>query len=136
LRFSPDEGEAMTRGVFGLVLAGVFLTGGILRAQQVEEEVQESRPHLQVLGHPYEIASFYRGDAHTSLSEALASRYPISSFYQAHQASPYGYSQFWTSGTQPYGHYARSLSRNGDLFLFAPFLAPVGTLTRALWEPR
>jgi hypothetical protein len=127
-----------TRMAVGALL-GMLVSIGPLWAQEASgDEVQRERPHLQVLQDPHQIALYYRAGSNApSLSESLASRYPISSFYHAQTVpSPYGYSQFWTSGYAPQRRYARVLSRNGDLFLFAPFLAPMGSLSRAFWEAR
>jgi hypothetical protein len=116
-------------------LAGLLLAAGGLRAQEAPE-VERVRPHLQVLQDPHDISLYYRaGGAGPSLSETLASRYPIASFYRLQRTpSPFGYSRFWTTGYEPRRSYA--VGRNGDLFLFAPFLAPMGPLAGAFWEPR
>jgi hypothetical protein len=112
----------------------------------------DTRPHIQVLQHPYDIASFYRS------SDGLvygpygggSEHYPIAGFYrQGGGSGRYGYSKFWTHGysahvwgpggnAQPRGHrgggmglgFGRHIGENGDLFLFAPaILGPVGPLT-------
>ena len=79
---------------------------------------------------PYSIAGFYR-------AEGGSGRYPIAGVYRAGGRGAYG--GFWNSG---YGSsrrgrgrvlvgYRRSIGENGDLFLIAPFLAPVGPLSEA-----
>jgi hypothetical protein len=75
----------------------------------------------------YPIAGFYRGEGD--------GRYPIAGFYRGRQSS-YGYAPFWNHG---YGYrrsgaiagYRRRIGENGDLFLLAPFLAPLGPLNGA-----
>lgn len=78
---------------------------------------------------PYAIAGYYRAQGGGS--------YPIAGFYRQGGRGAYG--GFWNSG---YGSsrrgrgralvgYRRSIGENGDLFLIAPFLAPVGPLSEA-----
>jgi hypothetical protein len=78
---------------------------------------------------PYAIAGYYRSEGGGS--------YPIAGFYRQGGRGAYG--GFWNSG---YGSsrrgrgralvgYRRSIGENGDLFLIAPFLAPVGPLSEA-----
>ena len=106
-----------------------------------QDEVQAPRRSIRVLNHPYEIASFYRSNQGSGIFGGDASdRYPIAGFYRQRAASPYGYSQFWSTGygaRHPGGislAYRQSIGRNGDLYLFAPaFLAPVGPLTGAFF---
>ena len=79
---------------------------------------------------PYSIAGFYR-------AEGGSGPYPIAGYYRQGGRGAYG--GFWNSG---YGAsrrgrgrvlvgYRRSIGENGDLFLIAPFLAPVGPLSEA-----
>jgi hypothetical protein len=79
---------------------------------------------------PYSIAGYYRADGG-------GGSYPIAGFYRQGGRGAYG--GFWNSG---YGSsrrgrgralvgYRRSIGENGDLFLIAPFLAPVGPLSEA-----
>jgi hypothetical protein len=120
-----------------------------------DEETLASRPHLQVLEHPYDISSFYRSsqqdgrgvDFGYRADSQAASRYPIAGFYRSGASG--AYSQFWTTGYgYGYGNASattrgrgligarrpRPLGLNGDLYLFAPFLAPVGPLTGVFFE--
>ncbi|HWX24961.1 MAG TPA: hypothetical protein VN083_07970 [Vicinamibacteria bacterium] len=125
------------------VLAIALMAGGVhAQDAQDDDRANTPRPHIQVLQDPHEIASFYRssqqgyGSSAGGIGDALASRYPIASFYRAHSPSPFGYSRFWTSGYGRRG-FARTIGRNGDLFLFAPtFLAPMGPLAGAFFEAR
>ena len=85
---------------------------------------------------PYDIASFYRSHQgeYFGLPAAGAERYPIASFYRQGGGHGYGYSRFWTLGYSSPGRpgmfgYRRRIGDNGDLYLFAPFLAPVGPLS-------
>jgi hypothetical protein len=127
----------------------VLWGAGAAFAQDVDHEGDAPRPEdrrpIRVLQNPYDIASFYRssqgGEGYGSFTEDAASgRYPIASYYRGHDASPYGYSRFWTNGYSygrplrstavPYGRYAHRIGQNGDLLLMAPtFLAPMGPLT-------
>ena len=78
---------------------------------------------------PYSIAGYYRQGGGQG-------RYPIASFYR--QGGGRGaYGSFWNSGyggrsrARVFVGYRRSIGDNGDLFLVAPFLAPVGSLSGA-----
>jgi hypothetical protein len=134
---------------------GLALLGGVVRAQEAEDEDIRREPvrKIKVLENPYDIASFYRssqgeysfgydqGQADSRYPIAGAyrgeadGRYPIAGFYRSRQSS-YGYAPFWNHG---YGYrrggavagYRRRIGENGDLFLFAPFLAPLGPLNGA-----
>ena len=120
---------------------GVALLGGVARAQEAEDEEIRREPvrKIKVLENPYDIASFYRssqGESYFGYEQGQAdSRYPIAGFYRSRQSS-YGYAPFWNHG---YGYrrggtsvgYRRRIGENGDLFLFAPFLAPLGPLNGA-----
>ena len=137
-------------------ILGLTALGGVARASQGAEEGQEPEQRepvqkIKVLENPYDLASFYRSsqdqsdmywrpapyDPYGYFSEAGNSRYPIASYYRSGLSpNPGGYSQFWTSGySSGYRRsnvvvpYERSIGQNGDLFLMAPFLAPVGPLT-------
>ena len=123
------------------------LAGGAY-AQETEEEPARKEPlhRIKVLENPYDIASFYRssqGGGYFGMMPAdpLSNQYPIANYYRNHQGNAgagygYGYGQaqqFWRSG---YGlrrggsiGFRRSIGENGDLFLLAPFLAPLGPLS-------
>jgi len=124
-----------------LAVLGLALLGGVARAQEAEDEEVRREPvrKIKVLENPYDIASFYRssqGEYYFGYDQGQAnSRYPIAGFYRARQSS-YGYAPFWNHG---YGYrrggavvgYRRRIGENGDLFLLAPFLAPLGPLNGA-----
>jgi len=112
-------------------------------AEQADDEDSsraQARPHLQVLQHPYEIASFYRSSQSSGFdlgydAPETGGKYPIAGFYRAGARG--AYSAFWTTGYGTRGMRGRGflgrprvrpMGLNGDLFLFAPFLAPVGPL--------
>jgi hypothetical protein len=135
-----------------LALLAVAALAGAARAQEVEEDEPRPEPvrRIKVLEHPYDIASFYRSSQgeYFGLSQSqgsLESRYPIASFYRSRQSgmNGYGYAPFWNHG---YGYqrrgvgavgglgYRRRIGENGDLFLFVPFLAPVGPLNGAFFN--
>jgi hypothetical protein len=128
--------ESKMKRIVGQTLVALALAAGTGFAQEITDETVTvvRRPHIQVLQDPHDIASFYRQGAGGQVSEALASQYPIASYYHSRQgqgasvANPYGYSRFWTSE----GSRARNFGRNGELFLFAPFLAPMGPLAGGL----
>jgi hypothetical protein len=133
---------------------GLALAAGVARAQepaqpepapqdqqdQNEETQTAPRRTIRVLENPYDIASFYRshqGDYFGYQGPGAAERYPIAGFYRQNGGRPYGYSRFWSNG---YGYsgrgrtglvigYRHRIGDNGDLYLFAPFLAPVGPLS-------
>ncbi len=111
-----------------------------------EAVVHDTRPQIRVLEHPYDLASFYRADGRRpGFYERAGARYPIAGYYRG-AVNPRGYSRFWTSG---YGPRTRTLAvvpytgyeavpsldywsrigENGDLFLMAPILAPIGPLS-------
>ena len=134
---------------------GLALLGGVARAQEAEDEEIRREPvrKIKVLENPYDISSFYRssqGEPYFGYDPGQddgrypiagfyrgegSSRYPIAGFYRSRQSS-YGYAPFWNHG---YGYrrsgavvgYRRRIGENGDLFLFAPFLAPLGPLNGA-----
>jgi hypothetical protein len=126
-----------------------------------EAEAEDStpaaeRPQIRVLRDPYDIASFYRSAGrpyfvyglppYTSYSsegfhEQQRGRYPISSYYR--QGGGGHYSAFWQSGYRArplvrpglYGPaFRETIGENGDLYLFAPFLAPMGAIAGAYYR--
>ena len=153
----------MRRKLVLAAILGLTALGGVARASQGAEDGQEPEPRepvqkIKVLENPYDLASFYRSnqdagymywgpapyDPYGYFGEAGNSRYPIASYYRSGLSpNPGGYSQFWTSGySSGYRRanvvvpYERSIGQNGDLFLMAPFLAPVGPLTGVFFEGR
>lgn len=134
---------------------GLTLVGGVARAQEAEDEEIRREPvrKIKVLENPYDISSFYRssqGESYFGYEQGQGDsrypiagfyrgeadgRYPIAGFYRSRQSS-YGYAPFWSHG---YGYrrggavagYRRRIGENGDLFLLAPFLAPLGPLNGA-----
>lgn len=139
----------------GLSIALMSL-GATAQEPDEDEAAPQQRRHIQVLQHPYEIASFYRssqssGDAgyfgYQSPYEFQQGegRYPIAGYYRSGGASnPRGYGRFWNSGARhhrqtiwisPAGHRRRSFGHRGELFLFAPtFLAPVVPMNHRTFE--
>jgi len=128
-----------------MLLAGLVLGLAAVsaRAQEPAED-QEARPEpvrkIRVLENPYDIASFYRshqseGDYFGLQAVGTGERYPIAGFYRQNGGRGYGYSQFWTSGYSGRSRrgltlgYRRRIGDNGDIYLLAPFLAPVGPLS-------
>ena len=134
---------------------GLALLGGVARAQEAEDEEVRREPvrKIKVLQNPSDIASFYRssqgeysfayepGEANGRYPIAGFyrgegdSRYPIAGFYRSRQSS-YGYAPFWNHGyayrrSGAVAGYRRRIGENGDLFLLAPFLAPLGPLNGA-----
>jgi len=113
-------------------------TGSAQDATEPSDEVATAtpRPHLQVLEHPYDLASFYRAGSHGFGPPArlgpIEGPYGLAAYYRGDQ-SPFGYSRFWTLGeaVHPEGvlGYRRPPGHNGEVFLLAPtLLAPFGTL--------
>lgn len=114
--------------------------------EDAEPVVHDTRPQIQVLEHPYDLASFYRADGQRpGFYERAEGRYPIASYYRG-AVSARGYSRFWTSGyapqprviglvpyasheAMPSRDYWNRIGENGDLFLMAPILAPIGPLS-------
>jgi len=124
------------------------LAAASARAQEPAEH-EDARPEpkrqIRVLENPYDIASFYRshqGDYFGYQAPGMSERYPIAGFYRQGGGRGYGYSRFWTSGYSGRGRaglvlgYRRRIGDNGDLYLFAPFLAPVGPLSGAFLGER
>lgn len=109
-------------------------------------EPEDTRPQIRVLEHPYDLASFYRaGGPRFGLYERASARYPLASYYRG-AINPRGYSRFWTRGYAPRHRvsavvpytgydslpsldYWSRIGENGDLFLMAPILAPIGPLS-------
>jgi hypothetical protein len=131
----------------GLVLSLAAVTA---RAQEPAED-EEARPEpvrkIRVLENPYDIASFYRshqgeGDYFGLQAPGTSERYPIAGFYRQNGGRGYGYSQFWTSGYSGRSRggmmlgYRRRIGDNGDIYLLAPFLAPIGPLSGAFLGDR
>jgi len=131
--------KAMTTAAFLAGLALSLAAAATARAQQPagdEPAAQEPVRKIRVLENPYDLASFYRSHQgeYFGLPAAGAERYPIASFYRQGGGHGYGYSRFWTLGYSSSGRpgmfgYRRRIGDNGDLYLFAPFLAPVGPLS-------
>ena len=108
-------------------------------APEADDARTEPQLRIRVLQHPYDLASYYRGEAPGSADPFdFSDRYPIASFYRAGTVHAQGYSRFWTSGYSgrgAYGDYGRRIGEYGDLFLLAPtFLAPLGPLTGAFLD--
>lgn len=121
-----------------------------------EAALPAERPEIRVLRDPYDIASFYRSAGrpyfvyglppYTAYSSEgfhaqVRGRYPISSYYR--QGGGGHYSAFWQSGYRArplvrpgvYGPaFRETIGENGDLYLFAPFLAPMGALAGAYYR--
>lgn len=121
-----------------LVLGAGFAPAQDSAARDEERgERREPARKIRVLQNPYDIASFYRSSQGGGFYEGASSRYPIASYYRSGGAvSPFGYSRFWTSGYSASNRglaagYRRNIGQNGDLYLLAPILAPVGPLTDA-----
>ena len=131
------------KGIKTALLAGLALAlaAGVARAQeptQEEETPPTPRRTIRVLENPYDIASFYRshqGDYFGYQAPGAAEPYAIAGFYRQNGGRGYGYSHFWSSGYSGRNRsglalgYRRRIGDNGDLYLFAPFLAPVGPLS-------
>ena len=137
-----------------VALLFVVATGVAVAQEQTQDqdETRDTRPRIQVLRDPYDLASFYRtGEQPQGFFSGSEERYPIASYYRGRTSST-GYSRFWTNGysnayangrSQPLvampraQSYRSRIGQNGDLFLFAPtFLAPVGPLTDAFFEAK
>ena len=129
----------------GLVLGFAAVTA---RAQEPAED-EEARPEpvrkIRVLENPYDLASFYRsheGDYFGLQAPGAGERYPIAGFYRQNGGRAYGYSRFWTSGYSGRSRggmtlgYRRRIGDNGDIYLLAPFLAPIGPLSGAFLGER
>ena len=148
----------MRRKLLLVAIVGLTAMGGSVRASRAAEDGDEAERRepvrkIKVLENPYDIASFYRSSQDEGYGywgpepgygpygyfgePAGRGRYPIASYYRNDLSpGPGGYSRFWTFGySSGYRRangvvsYRRSIGQNGDLFLMAPFLAPVGPLT-------
>ena len=133
-----------------MLLAGLVLSLAALTARAQEPaENEEARPvpvrKIRVLENPYDIASFYRsheGEYFGLQAPGTSERYPIAGFYRQDGGRGYGYSRFWTSGYSGRSRagmmlaYRRRIGDNGDLYLIAPFLAPIGPLSGAFLGDR
>lgn len=143
-------------GMMAIVLGMSALAVGQEPAD--EPEAQAPRREIRVLRDPYDLASFYRSGgppyftvgvpsygaqpAEGGFYASLRARHGgISSFYR--QGGGGHYSAFWQSGygARPlmapgrYGPaYRDTIGENGDLYLFAPFLAGVGPLAGAYFR--
>jgi hypothetical protein len=138
-----------------MLLAVVVAGSGVAAAQEAEPEAPTPRREIRVLQDPYDIASFYRagdrpyysyggilGEGGGGFYEGLRARHAgIASFYR--QGAGGRYSAFWQGGygARPqlapgrYGRaYRETIGENGDLYLFAPFLAPMGPLAGAYYR--
>ena len=125
----------------------------LAQADDLDNEREAPRHHIQVLQNPYDISSFYRSSQGSSQEDyayepsAASGKYPIAGFYRS--GSRGRYSMFWTNGYVGNGYgmgtlrgrgligarRSHALGLNGDLCLFAPtFLAPVGPLTGVFFE--
>lgn len=138
--------------VLGLMMG----LSGPVAAQEAEPEAPQptERREIRVLQNPYDLASFYRSAERPYFTyggipveggfyESLRRRHAggVASFYR--QGAAGRYSAFWQSGygARPLlapGRYGRayrdSIGENGDLYLFAPFLAPMGPLAGAYYR--
>lgn len=154
----------MKRGRPVLVVLACLASAVSALAQEQEKPAAESeertpaaeRPQIRVLRDPYDIASFYRSEGrpyfvyglppYTSYStegfhEQQRGRYPIASYYR--RGGGGHYSTFWQSGYRArpfvrpglYGPaFRETIGENGDLYLFAPFLAPMGAIAGAYYR--
>jgi hypothetical protein len=122
-----------------------------------EERALQPLHDIRVIENPYDLASYYRSSQSGGFYDyrpeggAYPDRYPIASYYRQRPSGyGYGYGPFWTNGySNAYssgysnGHYPgrpgfvvtyrQRIGENGDLFLFAPFLSPIGPLTDAFF---
>jgi hypothetical protein len=150
----------MTRMAVLALVAGLSAPAIAQEAPEADEapEVAAPRHKIKVLQDPYDLASFYRSDPrpHFSYSplppyalgaqeggfySGLRARHGIAGFYRLGGGGRY--SAFWQSGyaARPllapgrYGPaYRETIGENGDLYLLAPFLAPVGPLAGAFYR--
>ena len=147
--------RARMMGTMAIVLGMSVLA--VAQEPADEPEAQAPRREIRVLRDPYDLASFYRAGgppyftvgvpaygaepAGAGFYESLRARHSISSFYR--QGGGGHYSAFWQSGygaRRPLGPgrygpaYRDTIGENGDLYLFAPFLAGVGPLAGAYFR--
>jgi hypothetical protein len=145
----------MGKRAIGMMVVAVGLAS-VASAQEADggERPAPERREIRVLEHPYDIASFYRSGGRPYFTyggipveggfyESLRRRHAggVASFYRLGAAGRY--SQFWQSGygARPliapgrYGPaYRETIGENGDLYLFVPFLAPMGPLAGAYYR--
>jgi len=144
------------------VLGVVAFLAAPVTAQEAQDAADTAagapRREIKVLRDPYDLASFYRSAPRPYFSYAplpmygagayeggfysgLRARHRIAGFYR--QGGGGRYSAFWQSGyaARPvlapgrYGRaYRETIGENGDLYLLAPFLAPVGPLAGAFYR--
>lgn len=155
----------MRRKLLLVAVLGLTALGTSVRTSSAAEDCEEGERRepvrrIKVLENPYDIASFYRSSQDEGYGywgpgpgyapygyfggPAGRGRYPIASYYRNDSSpGPGGYSRFWTFGySSGYRRanvvvpYRRTIGQNGDLFLMAPFLAPVGPLTGVFFEGR
>ena len=134
------------------ILAVIMGLSALAGAQDAERETAPptERLEIRVLHDPYDLASFYRSGDRPYFDyggtpwgggfyESLRARHAgIAGFYRLGGGGRY--SAFWQSGygARPllapgrYGRaYRETIGENGDLYLLAPFLAPMGPLAGA-----
>ena len=145
-------------GTMAIVVLGLATQARAQAQESTDEpEVQAPRREIRVLRDPYDLASFYRagGPPYFTMGvpaygpqpeeggfyASLRARHSISSYYR--QGGGGQYSAFWQSGYGArralgpgvYGRaYRDTIGENGDLYLFAPFLAGVGPLAGAYFR--
>jgi hypothetical protein len=143
-------------GAIGIVL-GVTALAAAQEPAADEPEARVPRREIRVLRDPYDLASFYRagGPPYFTVGvpaygpqpeeggfyAGLRARHSIASYYR--QGGGGQYSAFWQSGYGArralgpgvYGTaYRDTIGENGDLYLFAPFLAGIGPLAGAYFR--
>jgi hypothetical protein len=139
----------MSKGLVGLAALALGLSTAVLA--QEEAAPPRDRHEIRVLQDPYDLASYYRSGERPYFSYAplpnytaagndgfyagLRSRHSIAGFYR--QGGGGRYASLWQSGYRArpllrpgvYGPaYGETIGENGDLYLLAPFLAPLGPL--------
>ena len=141
------------------IMTAVLGMSALAMAQEPADEPEAKAPRreIRVLRDPYDLASFYRSaerpyftygvpsydarPAQGGFYAGLRARHSIASFYR--QGGGGHYSAFWQSGYGArrllgpglYGPaYRDTIGENGDLYLFAPFLAGVGPLAGAYFR--
>ena len=136
-----------------VLLAGLVLSlaAATVRAQETPAEDEDAQPKrtIRVLENPYDIASFYRSHQAEEYfgyqgpgmgGYAGMGGYPIAGYYRQGGGRGFGYSRFWAVGySRRFGtvpRFRRRIGDNGDLYLIAPFLAPVGPLSGAFLGDR
>ena len=142
----------MSRHLVGFAALAIGLSTFAV-AQEPPANPRERR-EIKVLEDPYDLASYYRSGGRPYFSYSglpnytaagndgfyagLRSRHSIASYYR--QGGGGHYAAFWQSGYRArpmvrpgvYGPaYGETIGENGDLYLLAPFLAPLGPLAGA-----